>query len=154
MVVAHTSQPSTSGPPSAPRRNRRKLSKKAPRIADTANQNDEEMSEVATSASKATVQHIASESAGADDDELMIDMDPTLLPQLTSAPTFPPLPANAGKSALKSETRRIAIPPHRMTPLKKDWINIFGPLTDILGLQVRMNIQRKCVEARVCLFRF
>ncbi|KAJ7709616.1 hypothetical protein B0H17DRAFT_1028497 [Mycena rosella] len=51
-------------------------------------------------------------------------------------------------SALKSETRRIAIPPHRMTPLKKEWINVFGPLTEILGLQVRMNVQRKCVEAR------
>ncbi|KAJ7719600.1 hypothetical protein B0H14DRAFT_3098588 [Mycena olivaceomarginata] len=25
---------------------------------------------------------------------------------------------------------------------------LFGPLTEILGLQVRMNVQRKCVEAR------
>ena len=50
----------------------------------------------------------------------------------------------------------MAIPPHRMTPLKKEWINIFGPLTEMLGLQVRMNVQRKCVEIRVrlhiCLF--
>ncbi|KAJ7074195.1 hypothetical protein C8F01DRAFT_1205361 [Mycena amicta] len=67
---------------------------------------------------------------------------------LTAAPAFSPLPANAGKTTLKSETRRIPIPPHRMTPLKKDWINVFGPLTEILGLQVRMNVQRRCVEAR------
>ncbi|KAK7037957.1 Pre-rRNA-processing protein PNO1 [Favolaschia claudopus] len=82
-----------------------------------------------------------------DDDELMIDVDPSAAP-LSSAPEFAPLSADAGKTALKSETRRIPIPPHRMTPLKKDWVNIFGPLTEILGLQVRMNVQRKCVEAR------
>ncbi|KAJ3492129.1 hypothetical protein NLI96_g229 [Meripilus lineatus] len=35
-----------------------------------------------------------------------------------------------------------------MTPLKKDWVNVFGPLTEMLGLQVRMNVQRKCVEIR------
>ncbi|KAJ7157026.1 hypothetical protein C8R43DRAFT_1065381 [Mycena crocata] len=82
-----------------------------------------------------------------DDDELMIDIEPSAMPH-SFAPEFAPLPADAGKSALKSETRRIAIPPHRMTPLKKEWINVFGPLTEILGLQVRMNVQRKCVEAR------
>jgi len=81
-----------------------------------------------------------------EDDDLMIGTED--LPS-TSAPAFPPLPASAGQTTLKSETRRIAIPPHRMTPLKKDWINIFGPLTEMLGLQVRMNVQRKCVEVRV-----
>ncbi|KAF8920992.1 hypothetical protein CPB85DRAFT_1210868 [Mucidula mucida] len=78
----------------------------------------------------------------------MIDVEPTSIAQPSAAPTFDPLPANAQKTTLKSETRRIPIPPHRMTPLKKDWVNIFGPLTEILGLQVRMNVQRRCVEAR------
>ncbi|KAJ6502258.1 hypothetical protein C8R45DRAFT_975933 [Mycena sanguinolenta] len=81
-----------------------------------------------------------------DDDELMIDIDPSAIPP-SSAPAFAPL-LDAGKTILKSETRRITIPPHRMTPLKKEWVNVFGPLTEILGLQVRMNIQRKCVEIR------
>ncbi|KIY43520.1 eukaryotic type KH-domain (KH-domain type I), partial [Fistulina hepatica ATCC 64428] len=66
----------------------------------------------------------------------------------SASPAFPALPAGAGKGLLKSELRRIPIPPHRMTPLKKDWINIFGPLTEHLGLQVRMNVHRRCVEAR------
>ncbi|KAJ6624535.1 hypothetical protein B0H10DRAFT_2323329 [Mycena sp. CBHHK59/15] len=61
---------------------------------------------------------------------------------------FSPPPCRCRQIYPQSETRRIAIPPHRMTPLKKEWINIFGPLTEILGLQVRMNVQRKCVEAR------
>ena len=41
-----------------------------------------------------------------------------------------------------------------MTPLKKDWVNIFGPLTEILGLQVMTNVQSVCVEIRVRLHIF
>src|SRR5690606_23083996 len=67
----------------------------------------------------------------------------------TAAPLFAPASASAQRTLLKSETRRVPIPPHRMTPLKKDWVSIFGPLTEILGLQVRMNVQRRCVEMRV-----
>jgi hypothetical protein len=62
--------------------------------------------------------------------------------------TFEPLSASAHSSALRSEMRRIPIPPHRMTPLKKDWVNIFVPLTEMAGLQVRMNVHRRCVEMR------
>ena len=85
-----------------------------------------------------------------DDDEVMIDTDPTALSLDTSssALAFPPAAAGAEKTTLKSEMRRIPMPPHRMTPLKKDWLNIFGPLTEILGLQVRMNVHRRCVEIR------
>lgn len=87
-----------------------------------------------------------------EDNELAIDVDPESTPQTLSVPFFPALPAAgaAHSAALKSETRRIPIPPHRMTPIKKDWINIFSPLTEILGLQVRMNVQRRSVEIRVC----
>jgi len=81
------------------------------------------------------------------DDELMIDTDP-LDPSTSSALVFAPVSAGAEKTRLRSETRRIPMPPHRMTPLKKDWLNIFGPLTEILELQVRMNVQRRCVEIR------
>lgn len=68
------------------------------------------------------------------------------------APSFAPLSAAAQQAALgprKSDIRRIPIPPHRMAPLKKEWVSIFGPLTELLGLQVRMNVQRRCVEMRV-----
>ncbi|KAI0065052.1 eukaryotic type KH-domain (KH-domain type I) [Artomyces pyxidatus] len=82
-----------------------------------------------------------------EDDEIIIDTDDVQLPP-SSAPAFGPAPAAAATGPLKSETRRVAIPPHRMTPLKKDWVNIFGPLTEMLGLQVRMNVQRKSVEIR------
>ncbi|EGN95529.1 hypothetical protein SERLA73DRAFT_59989 [Serpula lacrymans var. lacrymans S7.3] len=78
----------------------------------------------------------------------MIEVDPSAAPQSTAVPVFPPLSASAVQISLKSETRRVPIPPHRMTPIKKEWINIFSPLTEILFLQVRMNVQRKCVEIR------
>ncbi|THH27493.1 hypothetical protein EUX98_g6683 [Antrodiella citrinella] len=99
-----------------------------------------------TAAAQAAI--IEEESPDAQDDEVMIDTDPTELPSQSTVPSFPALPASAQRSSLKSETRRIAIPPHRMTPLKKEWVNIFGPLTEILGLQVRMNVPRKSVEIR------
>ncbi|KAF8508371.1 hypothetical protein JB92DRAFT_2953122 [Gautieria morchelliformis] len=82
------------------------------------------------------------------EDEDMVMIDPSASDATTSLPAFPPLPASAHASTMQSETRRILIPPHRLTPLKKDWINIFSPLTEMCGLQVRMNVVRKCVEMR------
>ncbi|KAJ7735600.1 hypothetical protein B0H14DRAFT_3097588 [Mycena olivaceomarginata] len=49
-----------------------------------------------------------------DDDELMIDTEPSAIP-LSSAPVFAPLAADAGKTILHN----------RITPLKKkEWINV------------------------------
>ena len=135
MVVVQ-SAPSSS---KAPRKNRRTLSKKkAPRVVgDDALDQDREMSNLPPKATERS-----------QDEEILIDVDGADIAPPTEAPSFGPAPASAGKT-LRSETRRVAIPPHRMSPLKRDWVNIFGPLTEILGLQVRMNVQRKCVEIRV-----
>ncbi|KAG6065670.1 pre-rRNA-processing protein pno1 [Claviceps aff. humidiphila group G2b] len=46
------------------------------------------------------------------------------------------------------ETRKIPVPPHRMTPLKQAWTQIYPPLVEHLKLQCRMNIKRKTVELR------
>lgn len=67
----------------------------------------------------------------------------------TSSSGFAPLSAQAQSSALKNEFRRIPIPPHRMTPLKREWVNIYTPLVEMLGLQVRMNVPRRAVEIKV-----
>ena len=150
MVVSIV-QPTSSGP----RKNRRKLSKKNFNPADVIEQSDlddelmkgDEVADVGVNVEETVESSIPTTFPdGGEDDDLMIGTDDVLS---TSAPAFPPLPISAGQTTLKSETRRIAISPHRMTPLKKDWINIFGPLTEMLGLQVRMNVQRKCVEVRV-----
>lgn len=136
MVVVHP-QPSTSTP-TVQKKNRRKLHKKR-----TAGGEDAEMHEEHAAASLA-----GQAAAENDEDDVMIDTNDVGAPN-NSAPAFTPLPASAQRTTLKSETRRIPIPPHRMTPLKKEWVNIFGPLTEILGLQVRMNVQRRSVEIRV-----
>ena len=167
MVVVN-SEPSTSAPK---HKNRRSLHRKKsaavsqPTAQKTGVEVDQEMepvdqevyepeSQVATSTTDIVVEEVGQDQPGGvgdDDDEVMIDTNPSAAagPAPTSAPSFPALTGVALQASLKSEMRRIPIPPHRMSPLKKDWINIFGPLTEILGLQVRMNVQRKAVEIRV-----
>ncbi|RPD66388.1 eukaryotic type KH-domain (KH-domain type I) [Lentinus tigrinus ALCF2SS1-7] len=147
MVVLHT-QASTSEVKH--KKNRRKMAKKPARIAPAGGAEDSEDQEMeeqppAAEGSNAEEHHETNWVDG--DDDVMIDTD-TAAPPTVDAPAFPPLPASAQRTALKSEIRRIPIPPHRMTPLKKDWVNIFSPLTEMLQLQVRMNVQRKCVEIR------
>ena len=50
--------------------------------------------------------------------------------------------------------RKVGIPPHRLTPLKKDWLKIYTPLVEHMKCQVRMNLKSKCVEIRVIEFFF
>ena len=35
------------------------------------------------------------------------------------------------------ETRRIPVPPHRLTPLKDAWLAIFTPISEHMRLQIR-----------------
>ncbi|KAI9695133.1 MAG: pre-rRNA-processing protein pno1 [Bogoriella megaspora] len=46
------------------------------------------------------------------------------------------------------ESRKVPIPPHRMTPLRNSWTKIYPPLVEYLKLQVRMNTKAKAVELR------
>lgn len=46
------------------------------------------------------------------------------------------------------ETRKVPIPPHRMSPLKASWPKIYPPLVEHLKLQVRMNTKSRAVELR------
>lgn len=161
MVVV-TAEPSTSTV-TPHKKNRRKLNRKSKsasqeqedvNIEDDVHQDmDADMLEdskyvPSAETTEASQAAIIEADDGAGDDDIMIDTEevPPLIPN--AAPAFPPLSAAAQRTTLKSETRRIPIPPHRMTPLKKEWVNIFGPLSEMLGLQVRMNVQRRCVEIR------
>ncbi|KAH9989093.1 hypothetical protein BJV74DRAFT_878194 [Russula compacta] len=145
MVVVQ-SPPSTSSS-KAPRKNRRTLSKRKapPRVVVGAlDDRDDEMNNNVPPPPPGPAERPPDDA----DNEILIDVDGAdVVPPTAEAPTFGPAPASAGQT-LRSEMRRVAIPLHRMSPLKRDWINIFGPLTEILGLQVRMNVQRKCVEIR------
>jgi len=70
-----------------------------------------------------------------------------------SSSGFTPLPASSTSSVLKNEFRRVPIPPHRMAPLKREWVNLYTPMVEMLGLQVRMNVKRRAVEIKVRLFK-
>lgn len=51
---------------------------------------------------------------------------------------------------VKLESRKVPIPPHRMSPLKAAWPKIYPPLVEHLKLQVRMNLKSRAVEMRSC----
>jgi len=76
--------------------------------------------------------------------------DPAAAPTaVASSSGFAPLSAKAqAAGSIKNEFRRIPIPEHRITPLKREWVNVYTPLVEQLGLQVRMNSKRRAVEMR------
>ncbi|EPE31800.1 Eukaryotic type KH-domain (KH-domain type I) [Glarea lozoyensis ATCC 20868] len=57
-------------------------------------------------------------------------------------------PAKASDGPLRIESRKVPIPPHRMSPLKASWPKIYPPLVEHLKLQVRMNVKNRAVELR------
>lgn len=44
--------------------------------------------------------------------------------------------------------RKVPIPPHRISPLKANWLKIYTPLVEHLKLQVRFNPKSKTIELK------
>ena len=65
-------------------------------------------------------------------------------------PKFPPAKEVARKHI--AETRKVLIPPHRITPLQSAWPKMYPPLVEHLKLQVRMNVKARAVEMRTSKF--
>jgi RNA-binding protein PNO1 len=65
-------------------------------------------------------------------------------------PAFPPAVETSGAEGGGREFRKIPVPPHRYTPLKENWMNIFNPIVEHLNLQIRFNLSKKMVEIRSC----
>ena len=61
-------------------------------------------------------------------------------------------PETSNNSVYRVETRKVPVPPHRMTPLKASWSKIYPPLVEHLKLQVRMNVKNRAVELRTSKF--
>ncbi|PGG96641.1 pre-rRNA-processing protein PNO1 [Helicocarpus griseus UAMH5409] len=74
------------------------------------------------------------------------DTDAEMQIDLEGRPVF--TPATPAEGAYRVETRKVPVPPHRMTPLKASWPKIYPPLVEHLKLQVRMNIKNRAVELR------
>lgn len=80
------------------------------------------------------------------DEITMIDRGANNKEDLEGRPSFPAVSDTT--SAIRREKRKVPVPPHRMAPLKREWPQIYPPLTEHLKLQVRMNPARKVVELR------
>lgn len=74
--------------------------------------------------------------------------DPAMQIDDDSRPRYLPANTTTSPSALRIQSRKVPIPPHRMTPLKTSWPKIYPPLVEHLHLQVRMNIKSRAVEMR------
>lgn len=62
-------------------------------------------------------------------------------------PLFPPL--QQVQYAVPKDFRKVAVPPHRLTPLRESWDEIVAPIVEHLKLQIRFNTRLKRVELRV-----
>mmetsp|Transcript_10332 Transcript_10332/g.22799 ORF Transcript_10332/g.22799 Transcript_10332/m.22799 type:complete len:278 (+) Transcript_10332:80-913(+) len=67
--------------------------------------------------------------------------------EASSKPDFKPLTIKQQTGGRK-QFRRVQVPPHRMTPLKTEWMALIQPVVEHLKLQVRMNTKRRAVEIR------
>ena len=64
-----------------------------------------------------------------------------------ATPEFPALSAQEVAGG-KAELRRVPVPAHRYTPLRKDWMQLYTPIVEQLKLDVRMNPRKRCVELK------
>ncbi|KAI5197350.1 Pre-rRNA-processing protein PNO1 [Aureobasidium subglaciale] len=97
-------------------------------------------------------------SAANDEDEFMISTTDAPAVQVADQPsedtamTVDSQPLFAAEKATnqvyRAESRKVAVPPHRWTPLKNAWPKIYPPLVEHLKLQCRVNIKSKAVELR------
>jgi RNA-binding protein PNO1 len=65
-------------------------------------------------------------------------------------PEFPQLTVQEMTPEGRVQLRKIVVPPHRMTPLRDNWLKIYTPIVTHLKLQIRMNTQLRAIELRTC----
>ncbi|KAJ2450773.1 pre-rRNA-processing protein pno1 [Coemansia sp. RSA 2336] len=87
-----------------------------------------------------------------EEDEVVITANQLVAPPATAEetkPEFGPLSAKELQDK-RNEFRRVRVPPHRFSPLKKDWLKIYSPIVEHLQLQIRMNPKSRMIEIRTC----
>eukprot|EP00249_Psilotum_nudum_P009000 c21645_g1_i1 orf=421-1065(+) len=61
---------------------------------------------------------------------------------------FRPLSAFEMSASGKYQYRKVSIPAHRYTPLKKQWMEIYTPIYDQMKIDIRMNLKSRKVELK------
>ncbi|OVA12339.1 K Homology domain [Macleaya cordata] len=64
-----------------------------------------------------------------------------------SKPKFEPLKAHE-MSEGQVQFRKVSVPPHRFTPLKKAWMEIYTPIYEQMKVDIRMNLKARKVELK------
>ena len=83
-----------------------------------------------------------------EDTDMAVDAEGRPHFQASDAILSSPIAPTSATLAAKIQSRKVPIPPHRMTPLKNSWSKIYPPLVEHLKLQVRMNVKSRAVEMR------
>ncbi|CAI9753217.1 unnamed protein product [Fraxinus pennsylvanica] len=62
-------------------------------------------------------------------------------------PNFKPLKAHEISDG-QIQFRKVLVPPHRYTPLKKAWMEIYTPIYEHMKIDIRMNLKARRVELK------
>ncbi|CAI0396914.1 unnamed protein product [Linum tenue] len=68
-------------------------------------------------------------------------------PPVPEKPLFEPLKAHEMSDG-KVQFRKVSVPPHRYTPLKKAWMEIYSPVYEQMKVDIRMNLKARKVELK------
>ncbi|XP_059294029.1 uncharacterized protein LOC132047141 [Lycium ferocissimum] len=66
---------------------------------------------------------------------------------LPAKPNFQPLKAHE-ISDNQVQFRKVTVPQHRYTPLKKIWLEIYNPIYEQMKIDIRMNLKKRRVELK------
>ena len=64
-----------------------------------------------------------------------------------SKPNFEPLKAHEISEG-RVQFRKVSVPSHRYTPLKKVWMEIYTPIYEQMKVDIRMNLKARKVELK------
>ncbi|XP_009597924.1 uncharacterized protein LOC107807302 [Nicotiana tabacum] len=66
---------------------------------------------------------------------------------LPAKPNFQPLKAHEISDG-QVQFRKVTVPQHRYTPLKKAWLEIYNPIYEQMKIDIRMNLKKRRVELK------
>ncbi|MBA0573802.1 hypothetical protein Golob_001059 [Gossypium lobatum] len=66
---------------------------------------------------------------------------------LPPKPKFEPLKAHEMSNG-RIQFRKVSVPPHRYSPLKKYWMDIYTPIYEQMKIDIRMNLKVRKVELK------
>ncbi|QCD98242.1 RNA-binding protein PNO1 [Vigna unguiculata] len=78
---------------------------------------------------------------------MKIETVPSEAKLLPAKPKFEPLKPHEISDG-EIQFRKVNVPPHRYTPLKKAWMDIYTPIFEQMKIDVRMNLKARRVELK------